>query len=309
MPFSHHSHSGQFCSHATGTLEEVVIEAIRQRFQLYGLTEHVPRYRQQDLYPEEASQSLDALVDQFNKFVSEAHRLKDLYANDITLLVGLETEYISPLDLDRLRDVLHNHNSRIEYLVGSLHHVNGIPIDFDLETYKRALASFPTEETRMDDFLSSYFDAQYEILEQFHPEIIGHVDLCRLYQPDLSLESWPRAWEKLRRNIQFAVDYGAIFELNAAALRKGWSSSYPGEDVLIQQYDGRFTLSDDSHGPHAVGLNYSRMREYIVRVGIKELWVLERSDAPNVGGRYTRPRKVEPNILASEFWETATNAS
>lgn len=53
MPHSHHSHSGQFCKHATGTLEEVVLEAIKQGFELYGLTEHVPRYREVDLYPEE----------------------------------------------------------------------------------------------------------------------------------------------------------------------------------------------------------------------------------------------------------------
>ena len=53
MPFSHHSHSGQFCRHASGTLEQVVLEAIRQGFEVYGLTEHVPRYRLEDLYPEE----------------------------------------------------------------------------------------------------------------------------------------------------------------------------------------------------------------------------------------------------------------
>ena len=53
MPYSHHSHSGQFCKHASGLLEEVVQEAIRQHFQIYGLTEHVPRYREVDLYPEE----------------------------------------------------------------------------------------------------------------------------------------------------------------------------------------------------------------------------------------------------------------
>jgi len=53
MPFSHHSHSGQFCKHASGNLEDVVREAIRQGFEVYGLTEHVPRYRLEDLYPEE----------------------------------------------------------------------------------------------------------------------------------------------------------------------------------------------------------------------------------------------------------------
>jgi histidinol-phosphatase (PHP family) len=55
MPYSHHSHSGQFCKHASGTLEDVVLEAINQRFELYGLTEHVARYREADLYPEEVS--------------------------------------------------------------------------------------------------------------------------------------------------------------------------------------------------------------------------------------------------------------
>ncbi|KIJ22598.1 hypothetical protein M422DRAFT_276945 [Sphaerobolus stellatus SS14] len=54
MLFSHHSHSGQFCKHAVGTLEEVVKAAIAKGFKIYGLTEHVPRYRTEDLYPEEA---------------------------------------------------------------------------------------------------------------------------------------------------------------------------------------------------------------------------------------------------------------
>ena len=53
MPYSHHSHSGQFCKHATGLLEDVVKEALDQGFEVYGLTEHVPRYQVKDLYPEE----------------------------------------------------------------------------------------------------------------------------------------------------------------------------------------------------------------------------------------------------------------
>lgn len=62
MPHSHHSHSGQFCRHALGSLEEVVSEAIKQRFEVYGLTEHVPRYRPEDLYPEEVASPSSNLV-------------------------------------------------------------------------------------------------------------------------------------------------------------------------------------------------------------------------------------------------------
>lgn len=53
MPHSHHSHSGQFCRHAKDQLEDVVQEAIRQGFEVFGLSEHCPRWRVEDLFPEE----------------------------------------------------------------------------------------------------------------------------------------------------------------------------------------------------------------------------------------------------------------
>ncbi|EPT00907.1 hypothetical protein FOMPIDRAFT_1162212 [Fomitopsis schrenkii] len=307
MPYSHHSHSGQFCKHAAGTLEEVVREAMRQGFDVYGLTEHVPRYRLADLYPEEHDMALDALALQFDAFLAEAHRLKEQYTSDITLFVGLETEFITEGDLTGLETLLSKHGQRIEYLVGSVHHANTIPIDFDSATFEKALDSFPASQTvgeegrhqRTEALLCSYFDAQYDLLTRFHPEIVGHIDLCRLYTPTLRFRDYPVVWDKLERNVRYAIDYGALFELNAAALGKGWDASYPGEDVakLIMQHGGRFALSDDSHGPHAVGLNYDRMAEYVQRLGVEELWVLERSQSANVGGRFVQSRRVE------RWWE------
>lgn len=52
---THHAHSGQFCKHAVGTLEEVLHTAISKGFKVFGLSEHVPRYRRVDLYPEEVN--------------------------------------------------------------------------------------------------------------------------------------------------------------------------------------------------------------------------------------------------------------
>lgn len=52
MPFSHHSHSGQFCSHGEDTLEVIVRTAIQKKMQTFALTEHMPR-EDTDLYPEE----------------------------------------------------------------------------------------------------------------------------------------------------------------------------------------------------------------------------------------------------------------
>lgn len=53
MPFSHHSHSGQFCpGHAKDSLEEVIQTAIKKKMQVFCLTEHMPR-EAVDFYPEE----------------------------------------------------------------------------------------------------------------------------------------------------------------------------------------------------------------------------------------------------------------
>ncbi|KAG8684255.1 histidinolphosphatase, partial [Ceratobasidium sp. 394] len=238
MRASHHSHSGQFCKHAAGTLEEVVQAAIRAGFEVYGLTEHVARYRKEHLYPEEADLDPADLIRTFDLYVQEAQRLKAAYAGQITLLVGLETECIFGHDLDQLELLLERYAGQIEYVVGSVHHCIGIPIDFDKPTFEKAVATFGESSGCVADdnptpsqvfYLNAYFDAQLQLMERIHPEVIGHFDLCRLYTPKLSLQD---VWPRVERNIRYAIEYGAVFELNAAAFRKGWDSAYPGRDIV-----------------------------------------------------------------------------
>lgn len=65
---------------------------------------------------------------------------------------------------------------------------------------------------------------------------------------------------------------------------------------------GRFALSDDSHGPHAVGLHYDQAAKYLHSLGVRELWHLQKSDTLNVAGRTTRVVIVEGNWWEDEFW-------
>ena len=94
MPWSHHSHSGQFCGHAANTLEEVVQDAIGKGMTTFCLTEHIGR-AEEDFYPEEANhhtaQSLAQLYDDSH---AEARRLQQKYAGQIELFVGFEGEWI-----------------------------------------------------------------------------------------------------------------------------------------------------------------------------------------------------------------------
>jgi len=199
-------------------------------------------------------------------FLREAIRLRAKYNDRISLLIGLETDYITSIDLEETVKLVAEHQE-IEYLVGSVHHVHGVSIDFDRQTWLRAVrtaskgeigttmildqngkpVTFPIDPTDeylsqshtpspadLRPFLLAYFEAQYELIKTHHPEVIGHFDLCLLWSPDINLraEELDGVWEKVERNVSHVISYGGLFEANSAALRKGWRTSYPSRDVV-----------------------------------------------------------------------------
>lgn len=67
-------------------------------------------------------------------------------------------------------------------------------------------------------------------------------------------------------------------------------------------------MSDDSHGPQAVGLNYDRLYRYMQEVGIKELWYLTNVSAPGEG-RAMQSAKLEADWWEDGFWSAHLSAS
>ncbi|KAJ7840453.1 hypothetical protein B0H13DRAFT_1649695, partial [Mycena leptocephala] len=157
-------------------------------------------------------------------------------------------------------------------------------------------------ETRKEAaFLCAHLEAQHEILVRFHPEVVGHFDLCRLYTPTLQIVEYPEACEHAKRNIRYAVDHGALFEVNAAISSRTYI--YPnGALTAILETGERLTLSDDSHVPHAVGLNHGRLPAYLRRAGVTELWRLQQSEMPNATGRNVSAVKMDQHCGDHPFW-------
>lgn len=311
MPHSHHSHSGQFCSHAKDSLAQVLERAQTLGFTHFHLSEHVPRQNESELYPEEIEASItpSKLCNTFRNYLAEARKLQQEYASrSLHVLVGCETENItSPGTLDYLTEVLDSDANTqpefvgkgvVDYIVGSLHHTHSIPIDFDRETFDRSVASFQTPSPSSTTeahlaLIDQYLDDQLEVLQRLKPEVIGHFDMFRLFTPELKLEA-PQIWSKVERNVRFAVQSGALFECNAAAFRKGWNTSYPGKEILdlILSLKGRLCLSDDSHSVQAVGLNYLRLRQYLVDSGVETIWYLEKDTSSST--KHTRGHDGAP---------------
>lgn len=228
MPFSHHSHSGQFCGHATNTLEEVVQKAISQNMSTLCMTEHMPRPKI-DFYPEEVEVHTEAtLATLFDDFYLEARRLQKAYAGHIQLLVGFEIEWIRDASLQSIQHLLQKYP--VDLFVGSVHHLHTIPIDFDTPMYHQARdIAGGTDERVYED----YFDSQYEMLQALKPPVVGHFDLIRLKsdEPDRSFRTWPGVWSRIERNLRFIAGYGGVVELNTSAIRKGMDEAYPQSEI------------------------------------------------------------------------------
>lgn len=301
MPFSHHSHSGQFCGHAIDTLEEVVRNAISKGMTIFCMTEHMPREKI-DFYPEEADVHNEAsLVKLYDDFYTEARRLQETYKSQITLFVGFEGEWIRPSSRMIIHDLLRKY--AVDIFVGSVHHVHTIPIDFDTSMYHQARdAAGGTDEAIFAD----YFDSQFEMLKTLEPPVVGHFDLIRLKSddPERSFKTWPAIWKKILRNLRCVIEYGGVLELNSSSLRKGMSEPYPKVEIcqvsmvrrstrrrrgaygpafsnLQQEFHamgGRFTLSDDSHGTSQVGLNFARTLQSAREAGVAEIFHVAAAD-------------------------------
>lgn len=277
--FSFHTHSGEFCNHAHGTLEQVIQQAAKQRMIVVGLSEHMPRSRPQDLYPEESHLAPEDLHRLFHQYVQKARSLQSKYQDQINVLVGMETEYITKESLVEAQQLQAKY--QLDYLVGSVHHIDEWPLDFSQEKYNQLLEEkFNGDRESM---FCRYFDQQLEMLETLKPQVVGHFDLIRIFhptnEPDPLVVS-DKARQKALRNIEYAIGYGALFEINTRAWKKHLRDAYPQRDLLreILQRQGKLTLSDDSHGWQDVGMYYDRLHSYLEEMGVARLHYLARTD-------------------------------
>src|SRR2546423_826856 len=203
MPFSHHSHSGQFCpGHARNTLEEMVGMAVAKDMSVFALTEHMSRH-EADFYPEEieAGYTFAWHVENERKYFTEAVRLREKYKKVIAVPIGFESEWVGRSGagggggsgelIERSLGLF-----GWDFLVGSVHHVHRVPIDYTAEDYARAReVSGGSDERLFED----YFDAQFEMLKAVKPPVVGHFDLIRLMsgEPNGRLGRWEGVWARV----------------------------------------------------------------------------------------------------------------
>ncbi len=267
----HGGHSGQFCSHATDNLEDIVKYYIAGGFSWVGITEHAPPINDALRYADQAEAGLTSafLLEQFGSYMKECRRLQQKYQPRIDLYAALEIETYSgyeefvPFLVERFEP---------DYIVGSVHFVHDINFDYSPAIYAQAVQ----KAGGIEPLYLNYFDLQFEMIKRLQPEVVGHFDLIRIFDPDYRDRLvQPQVVAKMRRNLELIRELGLILDFNLRALHKGAPEPYVSESILemVREYGIAIVPGDDSHGVATVGNFFEQGVEILKAQGIPTAWV------------------------------------
>ncbi len=248
----HGGHTGEFCSHAQDTLEEIIKAYIKKGFFWVGITEHMPFSSEEFLYPEEKEAGFD-VQDTYRRFagyISKCRKLQKKYSSSIQIYVGFETEVFSGFE-PFIKKLVQNFQP--DYIVGSLHHVKNICFNESKQGYDEAVQAVGGLEA----LYCEYFDQQYEMIKVLKPEVVGHFDIIRVFDPDYQTQlKKPDVQKRIKRNLKLIKELNLIIDYNLRAFYSGASEPYPARSILLQALDLGISVvpGDDSHGVESVGL-------------------------------------------------------
>jgi len=273
----HGGHSVEYCDHATGTLRAIIETAVARGFHTYGTAEHAPRYLPEHIFPEETAMGWDVerLAQNFDAYAQESAQLANEFADRITILRGFETEVVPP---DRYRELTFGLRERhgFDYIVGSVHWVEGIIIDYTQAEFDRAVAQCGGSEP----FAVRYYETIREMVIALKPEVVAHLDVIRKFTVPESATDTPAIRKAAARALEVIRESGSILDLNSAALRKGLSAPFPAPWLLqmaTRDFGIPVCFGDDSHSPDHVGMGIPEARDYLLENGVTTITILARS--------------------------------
>ncbi len=243
-----HSHT-EFCD-GRASMAEIAMAAYDAGFKTWGISPHSPI-----ICPSGANMKAEDM----DAYLAEANRLKKEYEGKMTILIGMEVDYLSESFGPHIE---YFKNLPLDYRIGSVHFVNtrdGRPVDVDGPA-DRFLKYLDTEyDGDLRYVAETYFLEELEMLDRGGFDIIGHLDKIgdngSHAQSDLEDQDWYAAL--VEQVIAKAVEKGVIIEINTKKFDTG-HRFFPGERwwPLLKKYNAKLILSTDAHYPDKVAAGY-----------------------------------------------------
>ena len=240
-----HNHT-VLCNHAEGSSEEYLLKAIEAGTKYFGFADHAPM----DFDPKYRMS-----FEQMAQYEAEVLELKEKYKEKIEVLLGYEVDYLKGHMDERVL------NANVDYLIGSIHFIDGWGFD-NPEFIGRY------EEEDIDQIWQKYFDAIEAMAESKLFDIVGHLDLIKVFKfmPNKSIS-------EIAKNALDAIKKAdMVLELNVAGYRKPIAEPYPSKELLEQAFTLGIpiTFASDAHKPEQVSMYNDEIIEFARSVGYSE---------------------------------------
>ncbi len=224
-----HNHT-PLCNHAEGTMDEYIQKAIKENTAYFGFSDHAPM---------NFDQKYRMNFEQMSLYETEVLKAKEKYKEKIEILLGYEVDFLPGFIDKRVLE------AKVDYLIGSVHFIG--KWGFDNPEF---IGNYKNKD--IDKIWQEYFDAIEALAKSGYFDIVGHLDLIKVFnflpKKDIRL---------IAKNALLAIKKAdLVVELNMSGLRKPVNEPYPSPLLLeeLSSLDIPITFGSDAHSPRQVSL-------------------------------------------------------
>jgi histidinol-phosphatase (PHP family) len=248
-----HNHT-TLCKHASGSVEEFVLKAIKNGTKYFGFSDHAPMN-----FDENYRMSFGE-VKFYEKTILHA---KSKFQENIEILLGYEVDF-----LDNLVDETMI-NRKVDYFIGSVHFLNSWGFD-----NPEFIGEYKNKD--IDKIWEEYFEAIEKMAKSGLFDIVGHIDLMKVFKflPKKDIRILAKNAIKQIKKANMTI------ELNSAGLRKPIGEIYPSQEILelIKDHDITITFGSDAHKPEDVGFGSEKVLEIAKKFEFDEVAIFKQRE-------------------------------
>lgn len=244
-PYNLHSHT-QFCD-GRADMEQFAAEAWRRGFSHYGFSPHSPT---------PFATNCNMKAEDVPAYLNEFRRLRDLYAGRVTLLCGMEIDYLDDNwgpHIDYFKEL------PLDYRIGSVHFIpsqDGTAVDVDGSAASFARKMVENFDDDLHYVVETFYDHTRRMIEAGGFDIIGHLDKighnADHYHPGVESEPWYR---KIVDNIvELVIESGLTVEINTKSYADHRGRLFPSAALVrrLLKAGVPMIVSTDAHWPELI---------------------------------------------------------
>lgn len=251
LKFNYHSHTN-YCD-GFSTVEDMIKSAIEKGLSYYGISSHAPLPFDTDWIMKDSD---------LEHYIDEILNLKEKYKDKITVLVGLEVDYLPDFEMFTKKDEM---KSGIDYIIGSIHFLGKLKdasrwtVDYDKREFEKGIKESFNGDTV--SAVKTYYKLIGDMAEAMKPDIIAHLDLIKKNNLDNYFFDESESWyiETVRNCLKRISNTSSIIEINTGGVARGYMTEfYPSDWILKEVLDMKIpvTISSDSHKSEDVAYGF-----------------------------------------------------